>query len=147
LTLAVVPLLIDCGAGKGLPGMPSMPGACPADVADADAVMKANFGLEGELEGKVKAALAAGANLQALAGEIEGEVSGACGKLAKDLGASDADIKPKEDGPGKKAQAACDAAIKALGDAKAKAKATLKVDVVPPKCSVDDRNGRLRGEV
>ncbi|HEY6557507.1 MAG TPA: hypothetical protein VI072_09540 [Polyangiaceae bacterium] len=136
MTLALVPVaLVDCG-GKGMPGMPGgMPGGCPADIASADAVMDANFGLQGELEGKVKAALAAGANLQELAAEVEGEVATACGNLAKDLGASDDDIKPQEDGPGKKAEAACNAAVKFVGEAKAKAKGTLKVDVVPPKCS------------
>jgi len=135
IMLAVVPLLVDCG-GKGMPGMPGgMPGGCPANIADAEAVMSANFGLEGELEGKVKAALAAGANLQALAGEVEAEVAGACGKLAMDLGASEDAIKPKEEGPGKKAEAACQAAVQVLGSVKAKAKGALKVDVVPPKCS------------
>src|ERR1041384_7464624 len=80
-------LLVDCGkipGGKNLPG--GLPGGCPADIADASAIMSANFGLQGELEGKVKAALAAGANLQKISAEIEGEVATACGNLAKDLG-------------------------------------------------------------
>jgi hypothetical protein len=135
------PLLMDCGK-KGMPGgldkvpgADSIPGGCPANIADAEAVMKANFGLKGELEGKVKAALAAGANLQKLAADIEGEVATACGNLAKDLGADKKDLKPKEDGPGKKAEAACNAAVKLIGDFKAKAKGTLKVDVKPPVCS------------
>src|SRR5688572_2327168 len=92
MTLAIAPLLMDCGGG--MPGVPGMPGGCPADIADAKAVMSANFGLRGELEGKVKAALAAGAALQAIAVEVEGEVSVACGNLAKDLGASEDEIKP-----------------------------------------------------
>src|SRR5262245_47229705 len=91
VTLAFAPMLMDCGGG--LPGVPGMPGGCPANIADAQAVMSANFGLQGELEGKVKAALAAGANLQKLAVDIEGEVATACGNLAKDLGATD--IEPK----------------------------------------------------
>jgi hypothetical protein len=139
--LLASPLLMDCGK-KGMPGVPagvpgasSIPGGCPADIANADAVMKANFGLKGELEGKVKAALAAGANLQKLAADVEAEVAGACGKLAKDLGADAKSLKPKEDGPGKKAEAACNAAVKLIGEFKAKAKGTLKVDVKPPVCS------------
>lgn len=97
--------------------------------------MKASFGLEAKVEGKVKAALAAGAALQGLAAELEADVAAACGNLAKDLGASDDDIEPKEEGPGKKAEAACQAAVKVLGEVKAKVKGSLKVKVVPPKCS------------
>lgn len=131
--LAAVPLfLTDCGGG--MPGAGSLPGGCPADIADASAIMSANFGLEGELEGKVKAALAAGANLQKIAVEVEGEVTTACSNLAKDLGKSDADLAPKEDGPGKKAEAACAAAAAAIGEFKGKAKGSLTVDVQPPEC-------------
>jgi hypothetical protein len=53
----------------------------------------------------------------------KGEVVTACSNLAKDLGAKDDDLKPKEDGPGKKAEAACDVATKLVGEFKAKAKA------------------------
>src|SRR5262245_3419598 len=78
--LVIAPLLAGCPGG-GFPGG----GGCPANLNDPQAVMKANFGLQGELEGKVKAALAAGANLKQLAGQIEGDVTLACGNLAKDL--------------------------------------------------------------
>ncbi len=135
VAVAAAPLLMNCGGG--LPGMPGLPGSCPADISDPSAIMSANFGLKGELEGKVKAALSAGAELKALAVEVEADVAGACGQLAKDLGASDEDIAPAEEGPGKKAEAACQAAVKFLGEVKAKANISggLKVDVVPPKCS------------
>jgi hypothetical protein len=133
MALALTPLLMDCGGG--LPGVPGMPGSCPADLNDPSAIMQANFGLQGELEGKVKAALAAGANLKNLAAEVEADVSLACGNLAKDLGASDDEIAPKEEGPGKKAEAACTAAVSALGKVKAAAKGSIKLDVQPPKCS------------
>jgi hypothetical protein len=139
--ILAVPLIIDCGGMKGIPGAPKMPdvpgapGSCPANVGDADAVMAANFGLDGELEGKVKASLAAGADLQKIAADLEADVATACGNLAKDLGASDADLKPKEDGPGKKAEAACDAAVKVLGEVKAKAGVKFKIDIKPPVCS------------
>ena len=124
--LAFAPLLLDCGLSK-FPG-----GNCPNSP---EAAMNASFGLKGELEGKVKAALAAGAALQGLAAELEADVAGACGKLAKDLGASDSDLNPKSDGPGKKAEAACKAASKLIGQVKAKAKGSLSVKVKPPKCS------------
>lgn len=135
MTLAAAPLFINCG---GLPGVPGLPGSCPVDVTgDPSAIMSASLGLQGEMEGKVKAALAAGASLKALADEVEADVSGACGQLAKDLGASDDDITPKEAGPGKKAEAACTAAVKFLGEVKAKANISggIKLDIVPPKCS------------
>lgn len=129
--LVLTPALIDCG---GLPGVPGLPGAsdCPTD---ASAIASANFGLDAKLEGKVKAGLQAAANLQDLAAEVEGEVALACANLAIDLGASEEDTKPAEEGPGKKAEAACQAAVKILGEVKAKASGSIKVDVVPPKCS------------
>jgi hypothetical protein len=132
--LMMTPLLMNCG---GMPGMPGLPGGCPADLNDPNAIMQANFGMKGELEGKVKAALSAGATLKNLAAEVEGDVALACGNLAKDLGASEDDIKPAEEGPGKKAEAACNVAVKMLGQVKAKAKISgkLNVKVVPPKCS------------
>jgi hypothetical protein len=139
--ILAVPLMADCGGMKGLPGgsklpdVPGAPGACPANIADADALMATNFGLDGELEGKVKASLAASADLQKIAVDTEADVVAACGTLAKDLGASDADLKPKEDGPGKKAQAACDAAVKILSEMKAKAGVKFRVDVKPPVCT------------
>ncbi|MDF3070167.1 MAG: hypothetical protein K0R38_5768 [Polyangiaceae bacterium] len=138
MIVASVPLLNNCGKMPGgVPGasnLPNVPGSCPANIADASAIMGANFGLEGELEGKVKAALAASANLQAISAEVEGEVVTACSNLAKDLGAKDDDLKPKEDGPGKKAEAACNVASKLVGEFKAKAKGQVVVDVKPPKC-------------
>ena len=133
LAVAVAPLLVDCGGG--MPGVPGPPGGCEVDIANPQAIMDAQFGLDASIEGKLKAGLAAGANLQKLAVQIEGDVAAACGGLAKDLGASDEDIAPKEEGPGKKAEAACNAAVKMIGEVKAKAAGSLTVDVVPPKCS------------
>jgi hypothetical protein len=135
MIVASVPLLNNCGKlPGGMPNVPGAPGGCPANIADASAIMSANFGLQGELEGKVKAALAASANLQNIAVDIEGEVVAACSGLAKDLGASDDDLKPAEDGPGKKADAACNVASKLIGEFKAKAKGRVVVDAKPPKC-------------
>jgi len=132
VAVAMAPLFVHCGGG--MPGMPGG-GGCEVDLANPQAIMSANFGLDASIEGKLKAGLAAGANLQKLALQIEGDVAGACGQLAKDLGASDADITPAEEGPGKKAEAACNAAVKLIGEFKAKASGSLKVDVTPPKCS------------
>ena len=50
LLLLLVPALVDCGALSKFPGG----GDCPST---AEAAMDANFGLKGEVEGKVKAAL------------------------------------------------------------------------------------------
>lgn len=133
MALAATPILVDCGGG--LPGIPGAPGSCPADTSDPSAIMSANFGLKGEMEGKVKAALSAGANLQKLAAEIEADVAGACGQLAKDLGASDEDITPAEEGPGKKAEAACNAAVKLIGEFKASASGKISVEAGEPKCA------------
>lgn len=137
LALASIPLLTECkklpgGMPKGMPDVPG--GSCPANIADAQAIMSANFGMKADVEAKVKNALSAGATLQALSADIEAQVTEACTGIAKDLGADDAALAPKEDGPGKKAEAACDAAAKLIGDFKAKAKAKVTVDVKPPKC-------------
>jgi hypothetical protein len=136
--ILAIPLIVDCGAMKGIPGapkLPDVPGGCPANVADASAIMSANFGLEGELEAKTKASLAAGADLQKIGADLEADVTAACSTLAKDLGASDADLKPKSDGPGKKAEAACSAAAKIIGEVKAKASGKIKIEVKPPVCT------------
>jgi hypothetical protein len=134
LALAAAPLFVNCGAMPG--GLPGVPGAgCSVDIANPEAIMSASFGLSADIEGKLKAGLAAGANLQKLAAQIEGDVVTACSGLAMDLGASEGDLKPKEDGPGKKAEAACNVAVKLIGEVKAKAKGKITVDVTPPKCS------------
>lgn len=134
------PFLLDCGKGGGLPGplgnLPGAPAACP-NLDDPSAVANASFGLKGELEGKVKSSLEAAAQLKALSAQIEGDVVTACSGLAKDLGASDADLKPAKEGPGAKAEHACNVAVKFLGQAKAEAKAAGKMEivVVEPKCN------------
>ena len=91
-------LLIDCGGklpspagagnngagpGGGLPGLAQIPGSCPADIGNASAIMNAKFGLDAALEGKVKAALSAGANLQAIAADLETQVATACGNFGQ----------------------------------------------------------------
>jgi hypothetical protein len=134
--LTMIASVIDCASTP--PQVLSIPGTCPIDPSDEPAaILKADLGLSGELEGKVKAALAASGNLKSLANKVEGDVTLACGNLARDLGAKDADVAPKEDGPGKKAEAACRAADQLLGQLKisAKVEGSLKANVVPPVCS------------
>ncbi|HET9955504.1 MAG TPA: hypothetical protein VFQ61_13415 [Polyangiaceae bacterium] len=141
MLLSAPALLTQCGKVPGannlpsVPGVPDVGGACPANIADAAAIMNANFGLEGELEGKVKAALAAGANLQKIAVDVEGEVTTACSNLAKDLGATDEQLKPAEAGPGKGAEAACNVASKLIAETKAKAQGKVMVTAKPPQCA------------
>lgn len=123
------PMLLDCGALPKVPGMPGLPGGCP-DLASVDAIANVDFakefGFDVEGAAKVKAAMSAGVQIKGLADEIEGELKASCGKLASDLGAQP---------DGDSAEAACKAAAKAIGDFKAKAGGSFKLDLVAPKCS------------
>jgi hypothetical protein len=105
---------------------------CPSTPS---AIMSTTWGLDAQLESRVKAGLSAAANLEKLAVRIEGQVASACGGLAKDLGATDAQLTPKEPGPGKRAEAACSVAAGLLGEYKAKVQGTLSVRAQPPRCS------------
>jgi hypothetical protein len=134
LTALGSPLLIDCGKLPSVPGAPAIPGApgnCP-DMANVDAVAnfdwQKEFKLDAQAAGKLKGGLTAAINLKQLSAEIDGDLKSACGGLAKDLGAS---------GDFADGKAACDAAIKAMGDARAKmgAKANASLAMVPPHCS------------
>ena len=127
------PMLIDCG-GKmpgGLPGGIPGAGACP-DMANVDAIASFDWAKEFQLDvqaaGKLKAGVTAAVNLKALAAEIDGDLKVACGGIAKDL-TGKGDFASGEE--------ACKAAIKAMGDAKAKLGANLKValTVQPPQCA------------
>ena len=107
------PFLMDCG---GMPGMDKlgalkdMAAGCP-DVASVEAIASADFsklGLDVEGAAKIKGGLTAGLAITDLAASIEADLKGACGKIAKDLGADvPADAK---------AEASCKAAAKAIGD-------------------------------
>ncbi|HTM46539.1 MAG TPA: hypothetical protein VL137_16385 [Polyangiaceae bacterium] len=134
--VVMLPLVASCGKlGKG-PGIPGVPGgSCPSDPS---AIASASWGLSADVESKLKAGLTASANLKSLAGKIEGDVTVACSQLAKDLGATDADLTPKENGPGKQAETACNVAAKLVGELKAKAtahgQAKLVVKAKEPVC-------------
>jgi hypothetical protein len=140
------PFALNCGAAPGggpaLPGAtPSLPGVpselsggkCP-DMTKVEAIegfdFEHEFKLNAEVAAKVKAGASAGAEVQALNAKIDADLTAACGNLAKDLGDS---------GTYKNAQEACHAAMKAMGEAKAKlgANAKLTAFVTEPRCGVD----------
>src|SRR5689334_13558509 len=120
--------------GGGLPGVPNVPGApgnCP-DMASVDAVAKFDwakeFKLDASASGKLKGGLTAAINLKGLAMEIDGDLKAACGNLAKDLGAT---------GDFADGKSACEAAVKVMGEVRAKMGGSAKASLVvqPPHCS------------
>jgi hypothetical protein len=131
-----LPWLASCGASMpgGLPGADKLPGgmggACP-DTASVEAIEKfdfaSNFKLDAKASGKVKAGLGAAVEIKGLADSVDADLKTGCGGLAKDLGAS---------GDYKTGEEACKAAIKVMGEVKAKigAKAALKLDIKAPEC-------------
>ncbi|HKQ54797.1 MAG TPA: hypothetical protein VJT12_02795 [Methyloceanibacter sp.] len=127
------PLLMDCGKLPGVPGVPNIPGAgsCP-DMANVDAVAnfdwQKEFKLDASASGKLKGGLSAAINLKALAAEVDGDLKVGCGNLAKDLGAT---------GEFADGKAACEAAVKIMGEVRAKMGASAKASLVvqPPRCS------------
>jgi len=129
------PLLMDCGKMPGglpsAPSVPGMPGNCP-DMANVDAVANFDwakeFKLDASASAKLKGGLTAAINLKGLAMEIDGDLKAACGNLAKDLGAT---------GDFADGKSACEAAVKVMGEARAKMGASAKASLVvqPPHCS------------
>jgi hypothetical protein len=130
-------LASGCGAMGSLGGIasavPGVGGKCP-DLSKPEAILAfdfaTNFKLSADAGGKLKAATAAAVELKGFADQIDADLKAGCGGIAKDLGAG-AEFK---DG-----KAACDAAIKAIGDFKAKIGGNAKVALVikPPKCQAD----------
>jgi hypothetical protein len=132
------PFLTNCGASMpgGVPGAGALPGGagggCP-DMANVEAIdsfdFEKGFNLKGEVAAKIKAGVGAAVEMKALADKIDGDLKKACGTLAHDLGGG-ADYKGGQD--------ACNAAVKAIGDAKAKlgANAKLTLEVAEPHCGV-----------
>jgi hypothetical protein len=134
----LVPVLgTGCGAlgaaGNLASNVPGVGGKCP-DLSKPEAILAfdfaTNFKISATAGAKLKAATAAAVELKGFADQIDADLKAGCGGLAKDLGAG-SDFK---DG-----KSACEAAIKAIGDAKAKLGANVKISVVvkPPKCSAD----------
>jgi hypothetical protein len=104
---------------------------CP-DVATFEAAAKLDFAEEFALEpavaAKVKAGVIAASDLNRLSASIDADLKAGCSGLAKDLGEK-AEFKTGAD--------ACKAAVKAVGDTRAKigANASVAVNVQPPVCS------------
>jgi hypothetical protein len=138
LALVVCPLLTDCGAARpAAKPTGKAPAACDLDLKSPAAIMKADLRFERKLQERVKGALAAGVRLGELGAKVEEEVTTACSKMAKELGASEKDITPKQAGPGKEAEAACAAAVKMIGKVKKKlGDTTWTVEMEPPACEV-----------
>ena len=129
------PMLMNCGGLPGglpgVPALPGMPGNCP-DMANLDAVAKFDWSKEFKLDvtagAKLKGGVTAALELKDIAAQIDGDLKTACGGLAKDLGAG-TEFKSGEE--------ACKAAIKAMGDFRAKlgANAKIALSIDAPKCS------------
>ena len=112
-----------------------VPGAakCP-DLTKPEAILAFDFATEFKLDAavgaKLKAATAAAVELKGFADQIDADLKAGCGPIAKDLGAA---------GDFKDGKTACEAAIKAIGDTKAKIGGSAKLSLVvkPPKCQAD----------
>src|SRR5690242_13459000 len=83
IVLIATPWLVECKqlGGKGVPGMPGGGGSCPQTEADVD---KASWGLNADVEAKLKAGLSAAASMKEISAKIEADVTTACTNLAKD---------------------------------------------------------------
>jgi hypothetical protein len=131
------PFIANCGGGMpGMPGgggLPGVGGNCP-DMAKIEAIesfdFEKEFKLKADVAAKIKAGASAAAEMKELSVKIDGELKTACGNLAHDLGGT-GDYKDGED--------ACKAAMKVMGDVKAKmgAGAKISLEVAEPHCGVD----------
>jgi len=129
--LAAAAFSQGCGGGLNVPGVPLPGGKCP-DLNNVEALADfdwaANFqGIDAKLAADLKAGVPAAVDIGQLAGGIDADLKTGCGGLAKDLGGG-GDFKTGEE--------ACKAAAKVVGEFKAKlgAKATVGLDVEPPRC-------------
>jgi hypothetical protein len=134
LSALVAPFIINCGAVPNVPGAPGLPDTSCPDFSSADAVEKvdfaATFKLQADVGAKLKAGVQASEEIQAFAGKLDADLKDACGGLAKDLG---------DKGDYKTGDEACKAAIKVMGEVKAKfgANAKIALDITPPRCDAD----------
>lgn len=129
--LAVAMTAQGCGGLPSVPGVPTTGGKCP-DMANVEALADVDWaqafpGLDAKLAADLKVGVPAAVELKQFAAGIDADLKTGCSGLAKDLGAS---------GDFKSGKEACEAAAKAVGEFKAKlgAKASIGVDVEPPKC-------------
>jgi len=139
---ALLPVVVSCGAAGNLPGganagglgnLANVAGKCP-DLSRPEAILAfdfaSNFKVSAEAGAKLKGATAAAVDLRGFADQIDADLKTGCGNIARDLGAG---------GDFKDGKSACDAALKAINDTKAKlgASARLAVVVKEPKCRAD----------
>jgi hypothetical protein len=135
LTGLIAPFSLNCAAinkatgAAGLPGIPS----CP-DMSKPDEIEKFDFAgsfkLQAPVAAKVKAGVGAAVEIKAIADRLDGDLKTACGAIAHDLG---------DGGDYKDGQEACKAAIKWIGDTRAKIGASAKIvlDASEPHCGLD----------
>ena len=132
----VLPVIVSCGAAKGLSDKANdatggaLGAKCP-DLSKPESILSADFAgtfkLDAATAAKLRASTAASVEIKTLSDQIDADLKVGCGGVAKDLGVA---------GDFKDGKTACDAALKAIGDTKAKLGATAKVAfvMVPPKC-------------
>ncbi|MEO8874806.1 MAG: hypothetical protein ABI461_04390 [Polyangiaceae bacterium] len=131
LSALTAPVLFNCGSLPKVPGAPALPDTSCPDFSSADAVAKVDFAnefkLKADVGSKLKAGVQASEEIQEFSAKLDADLKDACGGLAKDLG---------DKGDYKNGQDACKAAIKVMGDVKAKigANAKITLDVIPPRC-------------
>ncbi|MEZ4313652.1 MAG: hypothetical protein R3F14_36995 [Polyangiaceae bacterium] len=141
------PMLANCGAGGKLGGNlgggivgDAMDAAQGCDEFDAGEIAKLDFSAKGgaALNGQIKAFLDASAKLKDATAKMEIGLVEACTQLGKDLGVAEEELKAEPKGDGKAAEKVCTAVsvkVKAMVDATAKGKLTLKVE--EPRCYAD----------
>jgi hypothetical protein len=132
--IALSPALLDCQNLPKVPGVeiPSIP-SCP-DVGSVQSSLafdyQKEFSLQAEGAAKLRAGVAASLEMQGFALQVDNDLKVACSGIATDLG---------NPGPFKDGQAACDAALKGITDAKTKLGASLKIALTlnPPICRAE----------
>jgi hypothetical protein len=135
------PLLMNCGAlpAGNVPGplgeVASAAGGCDEMKSGNFAELKFQGGAK--VEGKIKGFLDAAYTLDKVVVDMEASLIASCGKLGKDLGMKDEELKV-EAGGGKGAEKVCSAvSAKLSATMKANAEAKLSVQIDPPKCYAD----------
>jgi hypothetical protein len=135
----LAPVVASCAQAQGALGAANnatggaLGGGCP-DLTKIESIMAfdfaANFKIDAQAGAKLKAGTAAAVEIKGFADQVDADLKLACGNIAKDLGAT---------GDFKDGKAACDAAIKAMGDVKGKMGANAKIALVikEPRCSAD----------
>jgi hypothetical protein len=137
IMLAVLGLSVaSCAAAQGAMAQAkdaAGAGKCP-DVTKVESIMSfdfaQNFHINAEAGGKLKAGVAAAVDMKGFAEQVDADLKTGCGGLAKDLGAT---------GDFKDGKSACEAAMKVMGDVKAKmgGNAKIALTIKEPRCEAD----------